>query len=533
MNAAQCLLEVGQDTATAIESGDEKISYAGLRDSVRRSAAAWQALGLKPGQRVVVFAPDSIDWVVAYLGVIWAGGVALGINCRLPMTDLAPILVESEVSALWCEDEHAHLIRDIAERLTPAPHVVVAHVSHTTGWQRQLAQARSIDAAAREAEDPAFWIGTSGTTGTPKGVIHAQRTVLQAHSFARELLGLTAADRLYATSKLFFAYALGNSLFAGLRAGSTVILDRQWPTPERVADMVAKHSPTLFFSVPTLYHKMLQAGVAAKLADAGIRHFVSAGETLPPQVRKGWQETTGQAQISGYGTSETLSLMLYCDRDDATLKPTPLTELRFTEGVDPAAPQRIWLRHKTVALGYWRREQAQQDGFAHGWYSPGDLFLRRADGRLEFAGRNDDMLKIAGQWVSTLWVEQALAGACGDALQQVAAVGVTSADGLTELAVLAVATPDMAGIAALRMQEAIVALPRHRRPRWVHWLDTLPMTATGKLQRGQLRRLHEDARHRAASLLTPPAAPPASLRSALQASTADPASSRLSQTRGN
>src|SRR5674476_827781 len=530
MNAAQCLLEVGQDTATAIECGAEKISYASLRDSVRRSAAAWQAMGLKPGQRVVVFAPDSIDWVIAYLGVIWAGGVALGINCRLPMTDLAPILVESEVSALWCEDEHASLIRDIAERLTPAPHVVVAHASHTTGWQRQLAQARSIDAAAREAEDPAFWIGTSGTTGTPKGVIHAQRTVLQAHSFARELLGLTAADRLYATSKLFFAYALGNSLLAGLRAGATVILDRQWPTPERVSDIVTKHRPTLFFSVPTLYHKMLQAGVAAQLAGAGIRHFVSAGETLPALVRKGWQQATGQAQISGYGTSETLCLMLYCDRDDATLEPTPLTELRFTEGVDPAAPQRIWLRHKSVALGYWRRSEAQQDGFAHGWYSPGDLFLRRADGRLEFAGRNDDMLKIAGQWVSTLWVEQALAGACGDALQQVAAVGVTSVDGLTALAVLAVATPGMAGIAAQRMQSAITALPTHRRPRWVHWLDLLPMTATGKLQRGQLGRLHEDASQRG---LTPPAALPASPRPVLPASAPGPASSRSSQTTGS
>src|SRR5665647_3550326 len=152
--------------------------------------------------------------------------------------------------------------------------------------------------------------------------------------------------------------------------------------------------------------------------------------------------------------------MLYCDRDDATLKPTPLTELRFTEGVDPAAPQRIWLRHQSVALGYWRRSEAQQDGFAHGWYSPGDLFLRRADGRLEFVGRNDDMLKIAGQWVSTLWVEQALAGACGDALQQVAAVGVTSVDGLTALAVLAVATPDMADVAAQRMQESIASCMR-------------------------------------------------------------------------
>ncbi len=491
MNAAECLLEAGDDRAIAFECGATAVTYRALRAAVRRAAGAWQAMGLLPGDRVIVFAPDSIDWVVGYLGIIWAGGVAIGINCRLAIADLAPILVESEVTAIWCENDQADAIRCIADGLSTPPRVVVADASGPGGWQSRMVLARPSDAVERDAEDAALWIGTSGTTGMPKGVIHAQRTVLNAHSFGRDLIGLTAADRLYATSKLFFAYALGNSLFAGLRAGATIILDREWPTPERVGEMVEKHRPTLFFSVPTLYHKMLQAGIAARLASAGIRHFVSAGETLPPAVRKAWREATGKAQISGYGTSETLCLMLYCDRDDATLAPTPLTEVRVADSVDPAAPQRIWVRHSTVALGYWRRPEAQADGFAQGWYSPGDMFLRRADGRLEFAGRNDDMLKIAGQWVSTLWVEQALSAACGDSLQQIASIGVTTPDGLTALAVLAVAAPGAEVVAAERMQEGIAGLPGHRRPRWVHWLDALPLTATGKLQRGQLRPLHE------------------------------------------
>lgn len=494
MNAAECLLENGTESAIALECAAETMSYGALRAAVRRAGGAWKAMGLVPGDRVIIFAPDSIDWVVAYLGVIWAGGVAIGINCRLSMADLAPILVESEVSAVWCENDHAEALRGMAACLTEPPRVIVAHADHAGGWHGLLALAVPIDAAPRDDEDPALWIGTSGTTGVPKGVIHPQRTVLNAHSFARELVGLTAADRLYATSKLFFAYALGNSLFAGFRAGATVILDREWPTPERVGEMVAKHQPTLFFSVPTLYHKMLQAGVAAQLAKTGIRQYVSAGEALPPIVRKAWRETTGKAQISGYGTSETLCLMLYSDRDDGTLAPTPLTEIRFADDADPIAPQRIWIRHTTVALGYWRRPQAPADSFAAGgWYSPGDMFLRRDDGRLEFTGRNDDMLKIAGQWVSTLWVEQALTAACGDSLQQIASVGITTADGLTALAVLAVAAPGAERLAAERIAQGIEGLPGHRRPRWVHWRDTLPLTATGKLQRGQLRRLHEEA----------------------------------------
>lgn len=186
-------------------------------------------------------------------------------------------------------------------------------------------------------------------------------------------------------------------------------------------------------------------------------------------------------------------LMLYSDDDSGLLKPTPLTEVRYADDVDPSAPQRIWVCHTTVALGYWQRPEAQADGFRDGWFSPGDMFLRTADGRLEFTGRNDDMLKIAGQWVSTLWVEQALAAACGETIQQIAAVGVTTADGLTALAALAVAAPGRDAEARRRIADGIAAMPGHRRPRWVHWLNTLPLTATGKLQRGRLRALHESA----------------------------------------
>jgi acyl-coenzyme A synthetase/AMP-(fatty) acid ligase len=490
MNAAEILLSAGADAAIAIECDERCVSYAALRERVRRAAGAWQGLGLTVGERVIVFAPDSDDWVEAYLGAIWAGGVAIGVNPRLSMAELTPILTESDARFVWCEPDQASDVAALVASL-PGTVGVVARGVGLCDWARAVEDADGIDAVQLDAEDPALWIGTSGTTGTPKGVVHAQRVVVSAHSFACGILGLTSADRLYASSKLFFAYALGNSLFAGLRAGATVILDREWPTAERVEAMVDKHRPTLLFSVPTLYNKMLQTGVAARLANRGIRHFVSAGEALPLAARRGWYEATGHALVSGYGTSETLCLMLYSDDDSGLMRPTPLTDVRFNAGVDAQVPQRIWVRHTTVALGYWKRPEAQADGFCDGWFSPGDMFLIHPDGRLEYTGRNDDMLKIAGQWVSTLWVEQSLAASCGESLHQIASVGVSTADGLTALAVLAVAMPGCSAEARRRMEEGIAALPGHRRPRWVHWLDALPLTATGKLQRGQLRALHE------------------------------------------
>lgn len=474
MNAAERLIASGADDAIALECGDDRMRYAQLREQVRRAAGAWRARGVQPGDRVFVIAPDSIDWVVAYLGVIWAGGVAVGVNPRLPAAELAPILEDSAPRFVWCEEpvDWPRVVRNDAQ------------------WHKEMARAEACDALPRDDEDPALWIGTSGTTGVPKGVIHVQRTVKDAQAFVRGVLGVGPGERFYASSKLFFAYALGNSLVAGLRNGGTVILDREWPTPERVEEMVARHRPTIVFSVPTLYQKMLRAGVAGRLAGRGIRHFVSAGEALPLPTRQGWRDATGLAPVSGYGTTETLALMLYSDDDSGLLRPTPLTEVDYAHP-DPAAPQRVWFRQSGVSAGYWNRPEAQRDGFrAGGWFSPGDLFLRRGDGRLEYAGRNDDMLKIAGQWVSTLWVEQSLAGACGDTLQQVAALGVTQHEGLAELAVLAVAAPGNRDEAARRMAAAIEAMPRHRRPRSVHWLEALPLTATGKLQRSRLRALH-------------------------------------------
>lgn len=488
MNAAEVLLSVGAESAIAIEYGDRRVTYGALRERVRHAAGAWQALGLRTGDRVIVFTPESDEWVVVYLGAIWAGGVAIGINPRLSMAELARVVNECAPRFVWCADEQAGTL--VVGLNTTAE--IVANGPGTCNWASYLAAADPIDPVRRAEEDAALWIGSSGTTGMPKGVIHAQRAAVNAHSFGCGILGLTAADRLYASSKLFFAYALGNSLFAGLRAGATVILDGEWPTPERVEFIVDKHRPTLMFGVPALYHKMLQTGMAPCLADRGIRHFVSAGDVLPPAVRRGWREATGHELISGYGAAETLCLMLYSDDDSGRMRPTPLTDVYFNPDVDMQEPQRIWMRHSTVALGYWNRPEAEADGFRDGWFSPRDMFLRDADGRLEYTGRNEDMLKIAGQWVSALSVEQSLASSCGEALQQIASVGVCMADGGPALAVLAVAVPGKCAEARRRMEAGIAQLPRHRRPRWVHWLDALPLTATGKLQRGRLRALHEN-----------------------------------------
>lgn len=485
MNAAAYLLATGQASASALECGDERLSYGELRDAVARAAGAWRARGLARGERVLVFAPDGIAWVIAYLGAIWAGGVAVGLNSRLFERELSVVLSESGARFIWCNESSRALLERLLAQIADPPQLVI-----DAQWIAALPAAAGVPAAEMAEDDMALWVYTSGTTGLPKAVMHAQRTVIASADFARDILGLGAQDRIYASSKMFFAYALGNSLCAGLRLGATVILDSEWPTAERVAEVVERHRPTALFSVPTLYLKMLQSGVAARLAAAGVRRYGSAGEALPAAVRRGWREATGVAPVSGYGASETVVLVYYCDDDSGLLKASPRLEFRARDSADSAAPQRLWLRHPSVALGYWRRPEAARDSFAEGWFSPGDLFRLRGDGTVELCGRDDDMLKISGQWVSVLDVEQALLAASGGCVQSLAAVGFENAEGLVSIALFAVAAPRQEEQARARLDAGIAALPKLKRPRLVKWVDELPLTATGKLQRRKLKDLY-------------------------------------------
>ncbi|MBE0612411.1 MAG: AMP-binding protein [Burkholderiales bacterium] len=482
MNAAGYLLATGQAGAVALECGAERLTYEELREAVARSAGAWRARGLEQGERVLVFAPDGIAWVIAYLGAIWAGGVAVGLNSRLFERELSVVLSESGARFIWCTEGSRELVeRLLAKVAVPAQLVIDKH------WVEGLAKAAPVAAAEMADDAMAFWVYTSGTTGLPKAVMHAQRSVIASADFARDIVGLSANDRIYASSKMFFAYALGNSLCAGLRLGATVILDSEWPTADGVAELVERYRPTALFSVPTLYLKMLQSGAAARLRAAGVRHYVSAGEGLPATVRREWQEATGVAPISGYGASETVVLVFYCDDDRALLKPSPRVEFRMRENGESDTPQRLWLRHPSIAIGYWQRPEAQDDSFTDGWFSPGDLFRRRDSETMELCGRDDDMLKISGQWVSILDVEQALLGASAGSIESLAAVGFENTEGLVSIALFAVAARGQESQARERLDAGIAALPKLKRPRLVTWVDELPLTATGKLQRRKLK----------------------------------------------
>ncbi len=476
-NAAALLLDGPDAQRTALVChGGESLDLGTLRDRVARTAAVWRARGVGPGDRVAIKLQDGPDWVTAFLGTIWCGAIAVGVNPRIPAAEWQYILDEAGFSVILAESDGD----------TPPPWR--ERVMLQGDWRASLQHSAPVAVQAMDEDAPAFWCHSSGTSGKPKAVVHGHRFARRIEQVSREALGIVAGDRLFATSKLFFSYPQTNSLFAGLKLGATVILDPQWPTAASVAATVAAQRPTVLLSVPSLYRNLLHEGHAPAIARAGVRLCVSAGEALPASLRDEWQRQTGLTIINGYGASETLILVMLDRGDGQGFAPSPGVDIQPLEGAAPGTPTRLLIRAPTLAVGYLDRPQAQAENFRNGAFCPADLFARdEAGGGWRFAGREDSLVKIHGRWVNLVELEERLS-LRAPGIAEAAAVCVPDRDGVDAVAFFYVAS-DVAGVGAA-LQSGAEAMPPHQRPRWLHAVDALPRTPTGKLLRRKLRELH-------------------------------------------
>lgn len=478
MNAAELLLS-GHPDAIALIEGKHQVTYRELRLAVKQAAAAWKNRGMKAGDVGIIAMLDGIDTVTALLGLIWINAIPSPISPRTDPGQFNDLLAESGAKVLLTEDGFANTDND-------------ARVLHRTTWQAELTSNRVEDGPAIEVDEdaPCFMLFSSGTTGKPKGIIHAQRSIAHAHVFARDVLGATAVDRFISTSKLFFAYPIANSLFAGLRLGASVVLDPGWPNPDAVADLARAHSPTLFFSVPTLYQRLLEA----KVSFPSVRCFVSAGEACPPSLSSAWEERHGKSFVNGYGTTETLSLMLYRTADMTGFHPTPLAVAReeSSDPADPEASMRLWFSHPAVSLGYTRVVTHDSAQFDRGEFSPGDVFLRQGDASSPgwvFAGRSDQLIKVYGRWVDTVALEHWLFEKMQSDICELSIIPHDADGGIVILHLFVVSRVGRKDSVSALVNSVCDELPAFKRPAVTHVLDELPRTETGKIRRGMLKTL--------------------------------------------
>ena len=456
----------------ALICGEQSLSYAELAAAVARAADALRSLGVAPGERVLLRMRDTPEFAAAWLGSVHAGAVAVALNTRIS------------------EDEYRYIQADSGARLTL--------VEGQGSWRDALARAASrATPHESSAEDPAFWLYSSGTTGKPKGIIHAHRSLLPAGQAMREVLGLAAGERCITTSKLFFAYALEHGLLGPLAIGATVILEPDWPDAEKVLAQVARHRPAAFFSVPTFYRRLLALGAAQLAPFREVRRFVAAGEKLPAQLVEQWRAATGGEILSLYGMSETFCACIVTPpgTSDGSHTGKPLAgveaQLRTPQGAPAGAGEsgELWLRHPALALGYANRPEQTAMQFRAGWFCTRDLFARDAAGLFSHQGRSDELVKIAGQWVQPGELEDAVTG--NATITEAACVPVTDAEGSERLALFVTAAGDVALALAAAGEACEQKLPRFKRPKWIRAVTELPRTASGKVQRYKLRELIE------------------------------------------
>lgn len=472
-------------TREALVCGTRRVTFAELAAQVRRASGALAGLGVQPGDRVLFLMRDTPEFAAAWLGAVRYGAIAVALNNKLPEADYRHILADSGARLAVVEDVFALARPDLTDELAAQRRAVVAGAprSGIPAWEELVAAAGDGPAFAARPDTPAFYLYSSGTTGKPKGIVHAHRS-FPVVGGALRLLGLGAGSRVFATSKFFFAYGLEHGLLAPLAFGAASILCADWPDAEAVLGIAAAERPDALFSVPTLYRRLLAEPPARLEVLRGVRRFVSAGERLSPRLVEQWQGATGGELLNLYGMSETFCACVVTPPGSSdgrsTGLPLPGVEVRLRDGV-------LWVRHPSLSTGYVNLPERTRESFRDGWFCTRDLFMQEQDGRLVAQGRSDDLVKIAGQWVQPSEIEEAVAP-----LPEVAeAVCVTApdADGLERLALFLTVRGDAEAAVRAAADACEKALPRHRRPKWIRALAELPRTATGKVQRFKLREL--------------------------------------------
>jgi benzoate-CoA ligase len=505
-NAAHDLIErnlqAGRGDKVAFIDDRGSCTYAELSERVNRCANALTGLGLRMENRILLCLADTVDFPVAFLGAIKAGIVPVAVNPLLTPADFEYMLNDSRSRALIVSAPLLKAFEPLLGKLRFLEHVIVSggDAGRHLSFDALVAQgAPRFEPAPTVADDMCFWLYSSGSTGAPKGAVHAHASLIQtAELFARPILGMQENDVVFSASKLPFAYGLGNSLSFPMAVGATAVLMAERPTPAAVFERLRRHQPTIFCSVPTAFAAMLASPELPKRGELKLRRCTSAGEALPEDIGRRWSEHFGIDILDGIGSTEMLHIFLSNRPGEVkygtTGKPVPGYELRLVDDegkvLGPGSTGELQIRGPTSAILYWNNRARSRDTFQGHWTRSGDKYTLREDGYYVYEGRSDDMLKVGGFYVSPVEVESALI--THEAVLEAAVVGKEDQEGLVKPLAFVVLKPEQARtpeLAEALKQHVKARLAPYKFPRWIEFIDELPKTVTGKIQRFKLREI--------------------------------------------
>ena len=492
-------IDEGRGWKPAIVNHDtgDSITYAQLEDRVNRCGNLLRSLAGEPEGRVLMVVKDCPDFFYLFWGAIKTGMVPVPLNTLLRADDYRHIIEDSGCAGLVYSEEYRG---EVARALAGSDHqpTFVICTEGPSSVEDMMEEASAMLAPADTSPDSeCFWLYSSGSTGRPKGAVHRHRDIVTTCvHYAADTLGVIEDDICFSAAKLFFAYGLGNAMTFPLWVGATAVLSGQRPTPEMTFDIIEQHQPTLYFGVPTLYAAQLRSLDETPRDLSSLRACVSAGEALPADIFRRWQERTGTLILDGIGSTEALHIFIsntVADyRPGTSGKTVPGYQARIVdewgESVTAGETGRLFIRGDSTATHYWNNPDRTAETMVEGWLNTGDTYYQDEDGYYVYCGRSDDMLKVGGIWCSPVEIEGRLIE--HPRVLEAAVVGRADADELIKpeaFVVLKEARDASDSLADELLEHCKDGLARYKYPRWVNFVEDLPKTATGKVQRYRLR----------------------------------------------
>lgn len=494
-------LREGRGEKTAVICEDRSLTYTQVQEGMNRFGNALQSLGVRMEDRVALLLFDTEIYPQVFFGAIKTGAVPICLNTLMRPKDYAYFLNDSRARVLVVEAALSALIQQKRHELKFLDHIIVVHGKGTEAdfSYEELVEENSarLECAPTTPDDPCFWLYSSGSTGHPKGTIHLQHDMIfAAETYGKQVLGIQEDDICFSAAKLFFAYGLGNGLYFPFSVGATAVYLPDRPTPEAVFQTIQTHDPTIFFGVPTLYGAML----AQEKGDLGrVYTCVSAGEALPPDIMARWHKRFGIKILDGIGSTETCHIFISNYRGEVrsgcTGKLVPGYEARIVDenfnDVEDGKIGTLLIKGDSIASCYWNKHEKTKQTMLGDWINTDDKFFKDEDGYFYYVGRSNDMLKVGGIWVSPIEVEACLIE--HQAVQECAVVGWPDEGQLIKPKAFVVLRDGINPSEKLEKEMKYhikTALAHYKYPRWIEFVDDLPKTATGKIKRFQLAKMH-------------------------------------------
>ncbi|MCH8989509.1 MAG: benzoate-CoA ligase family protein [Chloroflexi bacterium] len=489
-------------SADAGEGAEKQVTYQQLAERVNRCGNLLRSLASEPGGRILMVVKDCPEFFYIFWGAIKSGLVPVPLNTLLRADDYTFMLEDSACAGLVYSPEYQSEVAPALAASDHQPGFILCTEGPSGMADLMEGYAPVLEPAPATADSECFWLYSSGSTGRPKGAVHRHRDIAATCvHYAVDTLGMTNEDICFSAAKLFFAYGLGNAMTFPLWVGGTAVLSGQRPSPDMTFQIIEEHKPTIYFGVPTLYAAQLQTLDAVAPGEeardfSSVRCCVSAGEALPADIFRRWQEKTGALILDGIGSTEALHIFISNTMDDhrpgTSGKPVPGYRMKILDDQDNPVPTgeagRLLIQGDSTSSHYWNNPQKTAETMVDGWLNTGDTYFQDSDGYFVYCGRSDDMLKVGGIWCSPVEIESRLIE--HPKVLEAAIVGRPDTDELIKpeaFVVLNDAKDASDSLAEDLLKHCQDGLARYKYPRWVNFVDELPKTATGKIQRFKLR----------------------------------------------